>query len=81
MVSNGIELKTKPNKIGSVTYFTPELNDVEKLKLNDDDVGRINTIMEDIKSYNDRIITQHKEYLKDKLTSDELSVSDSLEVA
>lgn len=81
MFSNVIELKTKRNKMGSVTYFTPELSDVEKLKLNDDDVGRINTIMDDIKSYNNRIVTQHKEHLKDKLTSEELDVSDSLEVA
>ena len=81
MFSRVVEIRTKRNKMGSVTYFTPELEDIETLPLNDDDVGRINTIMEDIKKYNDRIVSQHKEHLKDKLTSSELDVSDSLEVA
>ena len=81
MFSLQLRLSTKRNKMGSVTYFTPEIEEFDKVSIVDDDVKRISFIMDDISSYNDRIISMHKEHLKDKLTGEELAVSDSLEVA
>jgi hypothetical protein len=74
-------VSTKRHTNGGVVYYTPVFDKPKSVKIGQDDIDLLNTFMEDIKKYNERILKEFTERKDSVLAREDLEVADSLEVA
>jgi len=65
MAKTVLQLSTKKNKMGSVTFWTPTFAQVDYLdQLTSEDMGLLKKFMETIKGYNDTILAKYRDASK-----------------
>ena len=76
-----VNIATKRNKNGGITYYTPVFDKPQPVKIVDEDVETLNTFMKDIEKWNDRVLKQYNERKENVLAMDDLDVAKALENA
>ena len=76
-----VNIATKRNKNGGITYYTPVFDKPQPVKIVDEDVETLNTFMKDIERWNERVLKQYNERKENVLAMDDLDVANSLEDA
>jgi len=76
-----VNIATKRNKNGGITYYTPVFDKPQPVKIVDEDVETLNTFMKDIEKWNERVLKQYNERKENVLAMDDLDVANSLEDA
>jgi len=76
-----VNIATKRNKNGGITYYTPVFDKPQPVKIVDEDVEILNTFMKDIEKWNERVLKQYNERKENVLAMDDLDVANSLEDA
>ena len=76
-----VNIATKRNKNGGITYYTPVFDKPQPVKIVDEDVETLNTFMKDIERWNERVLKQYNERKENVLAMDDLDVAKALENA
>ena len=76
-----VNIATKRNKNGGITYCTPVFDKPQPVKIVDEDVETLNTFMKDIERWNERVLKQYNERKENVLAMDDLDVAKALENA
>ena len=76
-----VNIATKRNKNGGITYYTPVFDKPQPVKIVDEDVETLNTFMKDIEKWNERVLKQYNERKENVLAMDDLDVANSLDDA
>jgi len=76
-----VNIATKRNKNGGITYYTPVFDKPQPVKIVDEDVETLNTFMKDIERWNERVLKQYNERKENVIAMDDLDVAKALENA
>ena len=70
-----VNIATKRNKNGGITYYTPVFDKPQPVKIVDEDVETLNTFMKDIERWNERVLKQYNERKQHVIAMDDLDVA------
>jgi hypothetical protein len=76
-----VNIATKRNKNGGITYYTPVFDKPQSVKISDEDVETLNTFIQDIERANERVLKMYNERKENVLAMDDLDVAKALENA
>ena len=80
MFGQKVKISTKRNVNGSVVYYTPAFDKPKSVKVSNEDIDLLNTFMEDIKKWNEKVLKQFHENKENVLSREDLDVANELEV-